>query len=76
MNSKLLYAATVAVSLISTATLARSEVRNEVLVAAASGTLQRTDYDAAASVARKANQHAASVRFAQRFKARSSRDAG
>ena len=61
---------------LATSTLARSEVRNEVLVAAASGTPQRTDYDDAASVSRKAKQHAASVRFAQRLKARSSRDAG
>jgi len=50
-----------------TSTLARSEVKNEVLAAAAAGTLQRTDYDDAASIARKAKQHAAGNRFAQRF---------
>jgi len=53
-----------------TSTLARSEVKNEVLAAAANGTLQRTDYDDAASLARKANQHAASAHFAQRIKSK------
>jgi hypothetical protein len=57
-----------------TSTLARSEVKSEVLQAAANGTLQRTDYDDAASLARKANQHAAGVNFAQRAKAKLSRD--
>jgi hypothetical protein len=56
-------------------TLARSEVKSEVLAAAANGTLQRTDYDDAASMARKAKQHAASATFAQRVKAKFSRDA-
>ncbi|MBC8055278.1 MAG: DUF4148 domain-containing protein [Rhizobiales bacterium] len=56
-------------------TLARSDVRNEVLAAAANGTLQRTDYDDAESLARKAKQHAASARFAQRVKAKLGRDA-
>jgi hypothetical protein len=55
-------------------TLARSEVKSEVLAAAANGTLQRTDYDDAASLARKANQHAASATFAQRIKARFSKN--
>jgi hypothetical protein len=50
-----------------TSTLARSEVKNEVRQAQADGTLQRTDYDDAASIARKARQHAAGHRFAQRF---------
>lgn len=50
-----------------TSTLARSEVKNEVLQAQANGTLQRTDYDDAASLARKAQQRAAGNRFAQRF---------
>jgi hypothetical protein len=53
MNSKLLYLATIAVSLLSTAALAderpavtREAVRAELSQAAATGTLQRTDYDA------------------------------
>ena len=58
-----------------TSTLARSEVKNEVLAAAANGTLQRTDYDDAASMARQSQQHRASVNFAQRFKAKFGRDA-
>ncbi len=56
-----------------TSTLARSEVKDETLRAAAAGTLQRTDYDDVASLTRKANQHAASANFAQRFKARFSK---
>lgn len=59
-----------------TSTLARSTVKSEVLAAAAAGALQRTDYDDAASLARKANQHAASVNFAQRFKAKFSKQQG
>ena len=58
-----------------TSTLARSEVKNEVRQAQANGTLQRTDYDDVASLNRKANQHAAGTTFAQRFKAKFSRDA-
>lgn len=58
-----------------TSTLARSEVKGEVLQAAKAGTLQRTDYDDVASLTRKANQHAASATFAQRFKAKFARDA-
>ena len=58
-----------------TSTLARNEVKNEVLAAAASGTLQRTDYDDAASMARQSQQHRASGNFAQRFKAKFGRDA-
>jgi hypothetical protein len=53
MNSKLLYVATIALSLISTVALAderpgvtREVVRAELAAAAADGTLQRTDYDA------------------------------
>jgi Domain of unknown function (DUF4148) len=54
MNSKLLYAATVAVSLLSLSTFAmaqeatvtREQVKAEFAKAAADGTLQRTDYDA------------------------------
>jgi hypothetical protein len=61
--------------ILETSTLARSEVKNEVLQAAAAGTLQRTDYDDVASLTRKANQHAASATFAQRFKAKFARDA-
>jgi len=52
MNSKLLYAATVAVSLISTLALAdeaapltRAQVNAELTQAINNGTLQRTDYD-------------------------------
>lgn len=52
MNSKLLYAATIAVSLISTfamadeAPLTRAQVNAELSQAIANGTLQRTDYPA------------------------------
>lgn len=53
-----------------TSTLARSEVRNEVLQAQANGTLQRTDYDDVALNARKANQHVVGETFAQRIKAK------
>jgi hypothetical protein len=51
MNSKFLYAATIAVSLISTlamadeAPLTRTQVNAELSKAIADGTLQRTDYD-------------------------------
>jgi hypothetical protein len=59
MNSKLLYAAIVAISLISTLALAdettaaksRAEVRAELNAAIADRTLQRTDYDADARAA-------------------------
>jgi len=57
-----------------TSTLARSEVKSEVLAAAAAGTLQRTDYDDVASLNRKASQHAASATFAQRFKTKFSKN--
>lgn len=50
-------------------TLTRAEVKTEVLQAAAAGTLQRTDYDDPAVVARRANQHVAPSKFAQRVKA-------
>lgn len=53
-----------------TSTLARAAVKQEVLEAAANGTLQRTDYDDAALVARRANAQAASAAFAQRVKAK------
>ena len=53
-----------------TSTLARSEVKNEVLQAAANGTLQRNDYDDAQSLARKARAHQAGQHFAQRVKAK------
>ena len=53
-----------------TSTLARSEVKNEVLQAQANGTLQRTDYDDVASLARKANQHVVGATFAQRIRAK------
>lgn len=57
MNSKYLYAATLAVSLISTlamaevAPLTRAQVNAELSKAIADGTLQRTDYDTGAPVA-------------------------
>ena len=47
----------------------RAEVKAEVLQAAAEGRLQRTDYDDATMVARRANAHIASAKFAQRVKA-------
>ena len=81
MNSKFLYAATVAVSLISTLAMAdeapptRAQVNAEVQQARGNGTLQRTDYDDAASMARQSQQHRASGNFAQRFKAKFGRDA-
>ncbi|HEY9239663.1 MAG TPA: DUF4148 domain-containing protein, partial [Burkholderiaceae bacterium] len=53
-----------------TSTLARSEVKAEVLQAAATGTLQRTDYDDVASLNRKATAQPAGPTFAQRVKAR------
>ena len=59
-----------------TSTLARAEVKAEVLQAAAAGTLQRTDYDDGALVARRANAHTASPTLAQRFKAAFARDQG
>jgi hypothetical protein len=62
--------------ILETSTLARSEVKGEVLQAAANGTLQRTDYDDAASIARKANAHAASATFAQRVKTRFQKNQG
>ena len=52
MNSKFLYVATVAVSLLSTLAMAdegavsRTQVKAELSKAIATGTLQRTDYDA------------------------------
>jgi Domain of unknown function (DUF4148) len=57
MNSKCLYAATLAVSLISTLAMAeaapvtRAQVNAELSRAIADGTLQRTDYDTGAPVA-------------------------
>ena len=59
-----------------TSTLARAQVKAEVLQAAAEGTLQRTDYDDGALVARRANAHTASPTLAQRFKAAFARDHG
>ena len=47
----------------------RAEVRAEVLQAAASGTLQRTDYDDQAAVARRVHAHQAGSVVAQRIKA-------
>ena len=46
----------------------RAEVKADVLQAAANGTLQRTDYDDAALIARRARAHTASATFAQRVK--------
>jgi hypothetical protein len=62
--------------ILKTSILSRAEVKNEVREAAANGTLQRTDYDDAALVARRANAHAASAKFAQRVKAVLSRNQG
>ena len=59
--------------ILKTSVLARAEVKNEVLQAAAAGTLQRTDYDDAALLARRANQHTAPSKLAQRIKAAFSR---
>jgi Domain of unknown function (DUF4148) len=59
-----------------TSTLARSTVRNEVLAAAANGTLQRTDYDDPALLARRANEHVAGTHLAQRIKARFAKSQG
>jgi len=47
----------------------RAEVKSDVLQAATNGTLQRTDYDDAALVARRVKAHMASVNLAQRVKA-------
>ena len=49
-----------------TSTLTRAEVRADVLQAAADGTLQRTDYDDAALLARRATAHRALATLAQR----------
>ena len=57
-------------------TVSRAEVRAEVLQAAANGSLQRTDYDDATLVARRANAHVASQRFTQRIKAALARRQG
>ena len=55
--------------------LTRAEVKSEVQQASANGTLQRTDYDDAALVSRRTQQHAASSHLAQRVKAAFSRNA-
>lgn len=57
------------VAILATSTLTRAEVKAEVLQAQADGTLQRTDYDDAALIARRANQHTAPSVLAQRLKA-------
>ena len=57
-------------------TRARAQVKNDVRQAAANGTLHRTDYDDAALIARQVNAQAASATFAQRFKAKFSKDHG
>ena len=75
MNSKFLYVATIAVSLLSTLAMAdqgvvsRSQVKAELSQAIANDTLQRTDYDDAAQIARRANAHTASATYAQEVKA-------
>ncbi|HEY8707775.1 MAG TPA: DUF4148 domain-containing protein [Burkholderiaceae bacterium] len=56
-------------AILQTSDLTRAQVKAEVLQAAADGTLQRTDYDDAALVARRAHAQAASARVAQRVKA-------
>ena len=55
--------------ILKTSLLTRAEVKADVLAAAADGTLQRTDYDDAALVARRANGHTAAPKLAQRVKA-------
>lgn len=55
--------------------LTRAEVKSDVLQAAANGTLQRSDYDDQALVARRAQQHAAPSKLAQRVKAAFTHDA-
>ena len=54
-------------------TLARADVKTEVLQAAAAGTLHRSDYDDGSLVARRAAQHTASSTLAQRVKGAFSR---
>ena len=54
--------------ILQTSGVTRAQVRAEVLQAAANGTLQRTDYDDAALVARRAHAQVASARVAQRVK--------
>ena len=74
MNSKFLYVATLAVSLLSTlamadeAVVSRSQVKAELSKAIANGTRQRTDDDDVALMARRAKAHTASAAFAQRVK--------
>lgn len=62
--------------ILDTSTLARSTVQNEVLAAAANGTLQRTDYDDPALQARRASEHVAGTRLAQRLKAKFAKTQG
>ena len=62
--------------ILETSTLARSAVKADVREAAANGTLQRTDYDDAALLARNAHQHQAGEHFAQRVKARFAKSQG
>lgn len=62
--------------ILKTSILSRAEVKNEVRQAAANGTLQRTDYDDPALIARQANAHAASAKFAHRVKAALSHNQG
>ena len=64
------------VDIFKTSTLTRAEVKSDVVQAAANGTLQRTDYDDAALVARRAAAHTASSTLAQRLKAALSRNNG
>ena len=62
--------------ILKTSLLTRADVKADVLAAAADGTLQRTDYDDAALVARRANAHAAAPKLAQRVKAALARGQG
>lgn len=62
--------------ILETSTLARSTVKQEVLEAAANGTLRRTDYDDPALQARNASEHVAGVRLAQHLKARFHKNQG
>ena len=57
------------IELYAKSSVTRAEVKAGVLQAAASGTLQRTDYDDQAAVARRSHSHQAGSVVAQRIKA-------
>ena len=84
MNSKFLYAATVAASLLSVSTLTfadeapltRAQVSADLHKAIADGSLKRTGCDDTASLAVRARGHTTTDRLAQRAEAKLARDAG